>query len=111
MPDGAPARETLKRLLEAEQQAREILESAEERALQAISKADEGAARTVQAAQEEASASLRTRLGEAESKAAAEAQQCLDKWEEDAREIQRRAHFQLGEAVQMVVDWVIAQGA
>lgn len=110
MPDGVAARETLRRLLEAEQEALEILESAEERALEAISKADERGARTVQAAHEEASVSLSTRLGEAELKAAVEAQQCMDKWEENAREIQRRAHFHLGRAVQMVVDWVIARG-
>jgi len=41
MPDGASARETLRRLLEPEQQAQEILESAEERAQANISKAEE----------------------------------------------------------------------
>jgi vacuolar-type H+-ATPase subunit H len=110
MSDGTPAREALKRLLDAEQQAREILTSAEERAREAISKAEEQAARTIQTAQEEAAASIRVRLNGAESKAAAEAQQRLEKLEAEAREIQRRAQFYSGKAIDMVVDWVIARG-
>jgi vacuolar-type H+-ATPase subunit H len=110
MPGGTPARETLKRLLDAEQEAGEILTSVEERAREIISKAEEQAAQTVQTAQEEAAATFQVRLGEAESKTAAAAQQRMEGLEADARGIQRRAQFQSGKAVDMVVDWVIARG-
>lgn len=110
MLDGGVAREAVRRLLEAEQEAHEIFESAEKQTLETIRKAEEQAVLILKTAQEEASVKLRNRVGEIESSAAAEAQQCMDKWEENAREIQRRAQLQSDQAVRMVIDWVIAQG-
>ena len=109
-PETSPAQGTLKRLLESERQAQEILQSAEERARDTIAQAREQAARSVEAVRVEAAGLLHSQLDEVQSKAAAEVKQRLDQAETDAREFERCARGHVSEAVEMVVDWVTAKG-
>lgn len=106
MPEASPAQGTLKRLIEAEDQAREILRAAEERAQKTLAQAREQATQSVEAVRQEASDLLRSRLDEAGSKAAVETKQRLQQAEADAREFERRATENASKAVEMVVDWV-----
>lgn len=106
MPEASPAQGTLKRLIEAEDQAREILKAAEEHARETIAQAREQARQSVEAIRQEAAGLLGSRLEEAELKAATEMKQRLQQAEGDAREIERRAAEHSRQAVDMVVDWV-----
>ena len=54
MPEASPAQNTLKRLIEAEEQAREILKAAEEHAQETIAQAREQAKQSVEAVRQEA---------------------------------------------------------
>ena len=109
MPETSPAQGTLKRLIEAEEQAREILKAAEQRAQQTIAQARDQASQTLEAARGETSASLRSRLEEAETKGALEKKQRLDQTEAQARELERCAEANFSGAVDMVVEWIINQ--
>jgi vacuolar-type H+-ATPase subunit H len=104
------AESILKRLMEAEEQARDILKAAEERAKETIEGARQEAEQMVEAARRETESMLRGRLQAAEAQGAEEKSQHLEKAEADAREFGRRANTHLPEAVAMVVDWVINRG-
>jgi len=106
MPEASPAQNTLKRLIEAEEQAREILKAAEERAQQTIAQAREQAKQSVETIREEAASLLRSKLEEARAAAATEMNQRLEQADAEAREIERRAKEHISEGVEMVVDWV-----
>jgi vacuolar-type H+-ATPase subunit H len=111
MPEASPAQSTLKRLIEAEEQAREALKAAEDHAQETIAQAREQAKQSVEAARRETTSLLKSRLEEAESKAATELKQRLEQAEAQAREIERRAKEHFSQAVEMVVDWVTNRGA
>ena len=106
MPEVSPAQGTLKRLIEAEDQAREILKAAEEHAQETITQAREQAKQSVEAIRQEAASLLRSKLEESESKAATGMKQRLQQAEADAREFERRATEHSSQAVDMVADWV-----
>ena len=110
MPEASPAQDTIKRLIEAEEQAREILKAAEERAEESIAQAREQAQKTVEAVRQETSAMLRARLEEAEAQGAQEKKWRLDRAEVQAREFERQAQQHFSSAVDMVVDWVTNRG-
>ena len=110
MPEGSPAQDTLKRLIEAEEQARQILKAAEERGRETIAQAQEQAKQSVETIRQETAALLQSRLEEAESKAATETTQRLGRAEAEAREIERREKQHFADAVGIVVDWVAAGG-
>ena len=106
MPGPSPAQGVLKRLIEAEEQAREILKSAEQRAGDAVAQARAQAKESIDAVRQEAAALLQSRLEEAESQGSIDRQQRLDRAEAEAREFERRANANLSQAVEMVVAWI-----
>jgi len=110
MPEASPAQSTLKRLIEAEDQAREILKAAEERAQSIVVGAREQAKQSVDAIRQEGAKLLRSRLEAVESQAAIEMKQRLDQAEAQAQEIQRRAKHNSAQAVDMVMDWATFKG-
>ena len=110
MPEASPAQGTLQRLIEAEEQAREILKAAEEQAQKAIADAREQATQSVEAVHRDTSATLGARLAEAESKGAHEMKQRLERAEAEAQELERHTEVHLSGAVAMVVDWVTNRG-
>ncbi len=110
MPEASPAQSTLKRLIEAEDDARGILKAAEEDAQSAIANAREQAKQSVDVVQQEAANLLRSRLEAADSQAAIEMKQRLDQADAEAQEFGRRAKQNSAQAVDMVVDWVTFKG-
>jgi vacuolar-type H+-ATPase subunit H len=106
----SPAQGTLKRLIEAEEQAREILKTTEQNAHETVAHAREQAKQTVEAVRQEMAGLLQSRLKEAEFKAAADMKQRLDQAESQAREFERRANENFSEAVELVVNWVTYRG-
>lgn len=106
----SPAQSTLRRLIEAEEQAREILKAAEERAKETIAQAREQAKQRVEAVRQETDNVLRSRLEEVESSAVTEMKTRLRQVEAEAREIERRAKEHFSDAVEMVVNWVTNRG-
>lgn len=110
MPDTSPAQGTLKRLIEAERQAREILEATEASAEKTVAEAREQARQTVDSVRRETAAALESRLKEAESKAAVAIEQHLLQAESQAAELQRRAEGNFSSAVELVTGWVTNRG-
>lgn len=106
MPEASPAQGTLKRLIEAEEQAREILKAAEERAQESLAQARREAQQSVDAVRQQAARQLQSQLEGAESKAASELKTRLDQAEDRARQFENRAAENLSGAVDIVVDWV-----
>ena len=109
-PEASPAQRTLKRLIEAEEEAREILRAAEERAQSVVAGAREQAQGSVDAVRQEAAKLLRSRLEAAESQAAIEMKQRLDQAEAQAQEIECRAKRNSDQAADMVAGWVTFKG-
>jgi vacuolar-type H+-ATPase subunit H len=110
MPEASPAQSTLKRLIEAENQAREILKAAEENAEATIAQAREQAKQSVDAVRENAASVLRSRLEAAETQATIQMKQRLEQAEAEGQEIERRAKQHFAEAVDMVVGRVTNKG-
>jgi vacuolar-type H+-ATPase subunit H len=100
LPEPSPAQEILKRLIEAEDQARSVVEAAQESAQATIAEAERQAAAGV----------LRSRLEEAEAQGAAEAKRRLEEAEAQAQEFELRAAAHFSGAVELVVDWVAGGG-
>jgi vacuolar-type H+-ATPase subunit H len=111
MPEASPAQSTLKRLIEAEDQAREILKAAEDRAQASLAQAREQARQSVETVRLEAARVLGARVEESESKAADQMKQRLEQAEAEGHEIERRAKEHSAQAVALVVDWVTKRGA
>lgn len=110
MPEASPAQSTLKRLIEAEEQAREILKAAEENAEATIAKAREQAKQSVDAVRQETATFLRSQLDLAESHAAIEMNTRLEQAEAKGREIESQATQHSAQAVHMALDWVTNKG-
>jgi vacuolar-type H+-ATPase subunit H len=106
MPEASPAQGTLKRLIEAEEQAREILKGAGARAEETIAQAGEQARQSVEAVRHQGASLLRARLAEAESNAATQLEQRLKQADAQAQEFENRAKENFSAAVELVVDWV-----
>ena len=106
MPEASAAQGILKRLIEAEVQAREILKAADESAQSAIAQAREEAAQSLDAARRETSSVLHDRLADADLQGAAQMKQRIDQAEAEARDFDRRSNEHVGDARDMVVDWV-----
>lgn len=106
MANASPAHGTLKRLIQAEDQAREILTAAEQQAQETLAQAREQALQSVEAVRLRTASLLKSRLEEAESKATLEMQQGLEQADAKVREIERRAKQHSPQAVEMIVAWV-----
>lgn len=106
----SPAQSTLSRLIEAEGQAREILNAAEERAKETIAQAREQAKQCVETVRQETDTALHSRLEEVESRAVIEMKTRLGQVEAEALEIERLAKEHFSDAVEMVVNWVTKRG-
>ena len=107
----SPAQSTLKRLIEAEDEAPRNPEGQPKSAAQSVvAEAREQAKQSVDAVREEAASVLRSRLEAAESQAAIEMKQRVDQAEAQAHEIERRAKRNSAQAVDMVMDWVTFKG-
>lgn len=104
------AQTTIRRLLQAEKQAQEILQVAEEHAKESVAQAQEQARQRLEAVRRETENALRARLDEVKSKAAAEAKARIDQVESEALEIERRARENFPVAIEMVVNWVTGKG-
>ena len=101
---------TLKRLMETENQAREILRAAEERSKQTLGNAQEQAKQQIDIVHREMEDILHSRLKEVESKAALEMKARLGQVDAEIQEIERRAREHFPDAVEMVVSWVTNGG-
>jgi vacuolar-type H+-ATPase subunit H len=110
LPEPSPAQQILKRLIEAEDQARIAVEAAEESARAAIAEAQRQATETLDAVRQAAAGVLRSRLEEAEAQGAAETKQRLEEAEMQGREFELRAAAHFSGAVELVVDWVAGGG-
>lgn len=110
MAEPSPIQRILKRLMEAEDQAQQIIKAAEERAKETIEQARKQATQSIESVRQEMENSLRSRLAEADSKGATEMKRRLEQAEAEAREIERRAKEHFSGAVEMVVDWVANRG-
>jgi len=97
---------TLKRLIDAEEEARATLKAAEVEAEAALAAAHEQAGQMIEAVRRDAAARRQARIEDAEAKGAAELKQRLDQAEREAGEFERAANARFHEATQMVVDWV-----
>jgi hypothetical protein len=109
MSETSSAESTLKRLTDAEAQARAILSAAQKRSEEMIAKATEQAAQSTEAVGKEIARLSQSRREEAESQGAALMKERLEGAETEARELERRANGHLSEAVGKVVDWVTYQ--
>jgi vacuolar-type H+-ATPase subunit H len=83
MPEESSAQSTLKRLIQAEEQTREILKVSEEHAQKTIAQAREQAQQSVDAVRRETAGLLTSRLEDAESRAATELKQRLEQADAD----------------------------
>jgi vacuolar-type H+-ATPase subunit H len=110
LPEPSPAQEILKRLIEAEDQARSVVEAAQESAQATIAEAERHAAETLDSVRQAAAGVLRSRLEEAEAQGAAEAKRRLEEAEAQAQEFELRAAAHFSGAVELVVDWVAGGG-
>jgi len=106
MPETSPAQGTLKRLIAAEEEARQILKTAEESAQEIVDRTREQAAQIVEAARQETADALLARTSEAEAQAATEMKHRLEQAEAAARDVERRAAEHFVDAVDFVVGWV-----
>ena len=104
------AQGALKRLIEAEDQAREILQAAEERAKETLDHVQVQAKQHIETVRQEMENTLRSRLQEVESKAAAEMKTRLGQIDVEAREFERRANEHFSDAVETVVSWITKGG-
>jgi hypothetical protein len=111
MGEPSRAQGILKRLLEAEQQAVEIVAAADRRAEDTIAHAREQARQLIQAVSHETADSLHARVEEAQLTAAAGLKQRLEGVDAEARELERRANERFDDAVEMVVRWVTGRPA
>jgi V/A-type H+/Na+-transporting ATPase subunit G/H len=110
MPENPQVQDILKRLIEAESQARQILERAEREAAEIVSRASEGARQSLEATRRELSEALASRLAETEAQGAAQMKERLDRAEAEARDIEERSKHHFAKAVAMVVNFVTHQG-
>ena len=104
------AQGTLKRLMEAENQAREILRAAEEGAKETLGHAQEQSKRQIEAVHREMEDILRSRVKELESRAALEMKARLGQVDAEAQEIERLAKEHFSDGVEMVVNWITSGG-
>ncbi len=104
--DAAGAAATVKRLLEAERQAQEILKEAEQRAKATVAEARAQAATLVASAREEAEQRVGLRLEQARATSAAKLRESVDHAAAEAQALDRLAKERLPRAVDLVVGWV-----
>jgi V/A-type H+/Na+-transporting ATPase subunit G/H len=108
MAEASNAQGTLKRLIEAEEQARKVLQAAEEQADRTISQAREQARQCVETTRAAAANLLRATLSQAESEGAAALKRRLEEADARSEEFGRRAEQNFARAVEMTVNWVIS---
>jgi len=108
MPENSPIQGTLQRLIEAEEQAQEVLRAAQAKADETIAHAREQARQAVEAVRAESQRLLRAKLGEAESQGAGEMKRRLELAEMQAETFNRRAEQNFSRAVEMVVNTVLS---
>jgi len=110
LEEGSPAQSTVRRLIEAEEQAREVLRLAEGRAKETSARVHEQAKQRLEAVRQEMNDLLRSRLEEVESRTATEMKTRLEQVDAEALEIERRGKEHFSEAVEMVVSWITNRG-
>lgn len=108
MSEPSNAQSTLKRLIEAEEQAREVLKAAEEQASGTVGKAREQARQSVEATRAEAANLLRAKLSAAESQGSDVMKQRFDQADARSEQFERRAEKNFARAVEITVNWVIS---
>jgi vacuolar-type H+-ATPase subunit H len=108
MPETSPAQSTLQRLIEAEEQAQEIIRIARAKADESIVQAREQARQSVETVRLEGQGLLRAQLGEAESKGGAEMKRRMELAEAQSQIFQRRAQLNFSHAVEMVVNRILS---
>ena len=106
----ASAQSTVKRLIEAEEQARKILNVAQEHTKETTVQACEQAKQHLEAVRQKMNDMLRSRVEEMESKASTEMKTRLDRVDAEARETERRGEAHFSKAVEMVVSWITNRG-
>jgi len=108
MAESSPVQGTLQRLIEAEEQAQEILRAAQAKAKETLAQAHEQARQSVEAVRADGQNLLRAKLGEAELKGAAEMKRRLEQAEAQARSFHQRAERNFSCAVEMVVSAILS---
>lgn len=112
MPEASPVagtfQSTLQRLIQAEEQAREILGAAQAKADETIAQAREQARQSVDAVRADGQGLLRAKLGEAELKGATEMKRRLDLAEAQGQAFHHRAELNFSRAVEMVVSAILS---
>lgn len=108
MPESSPAQEILKRLIDAEQEARQVLAEAAQRADSTIQQAREEAQKAIDAVRKEAANRVQARIAEIESESAAQLKRRLDEAGRKAGDFELTAAQNLSAAVDFVVGWVTA---
>jgi vacuolar-type H+-ATPase subunit H len=108
MPETSPVQGTLQRLIEAEEQAQQILRAAQAKADETLAQAREQARQDVEAFRAEGQGLLRAKLSEAESKGAAEMKRRLELAEAQAQAFHLRAERNFSRAVEMVVNAILS---
>lgn len=111
MLQDSPAQDILKRLIDAEQQANQILAEAEQRANDEVQRAHEEAQKLVNAVRQDAADRLRVRLAEVESASAAQLKQRLDDAIQKASDFEAQAAQNLSAAADLVVEWVTGRAS
>ncbi len=106
MPDNPQAQATVKRLLEAEQQAKTLREAAEKHAREIVETAHAEAQRRIDQAREQAELERQRRLEQAKAQAKAESSERLEAVRNDILALQTRARQGFEGAVQYVIAWV-----
>jgi vacuolar-type H+-ATPase subunit H len=109
VPETSQAQDILKRLIEAESQARQIVDVAGREAAETIAQASSRAQQAFERTRSELSAASASRLAESEAQGAAQTKARLERAEADARDIAERAKLHFAEAVAIVVNFVTHQ--
>ncbi len=108
MAENSPVQTTLQRLIEAEQQAQEILRAAQAKAEETVVQAREQARQSVEAVRTSGQGLLRANLAEVELQGAAEMKRRLEQAEAKARAFSLRAETNFSRAVDMVVNAILS---
>lgn len=102
---------TLKRLIEAEDQAGGILQTAEESAKKILDEAQGQAKERIEATRRDLESILQSRMRDVEAEGGTEMRKRLDQVNAEAKEIQRAAKEHSPDAVERVVSWITRGGA
>jgi vacuolar-type H+-ATPase subunit H len=104
------AESTLKRLIEAEGEARKILQAAEESARKILDDAQGQAKQRIETTRQEMESVRQARMRNLEAEGGMEMRKRLDQVNREAQEMQRAAKEHAPDAVERVLSWITSGG-